>query len=435
MQTTDRRSHSEAHPGNEKLLNQIKVLERKLFEAEAKCLATEEKYQRIINNVQTVIFQTDAAGRWTFLNSAWTKITRFAISESAGTLFLDYVHPDDREHNQELLKLLIERKKEYCHHEVRYLTKGDGVRWMEVYARLMLNDAGKIIGITGTLNDITEWRLNRELQLERALQLSCKLQLQSDFINDIVSGRTFVDEQAIVFAKSIGLDFSQPLCCCLVTCGYHTEADRKNDEADYRQLLKNRIITVLSDESNCIVWNGRDNIGILYQGGEGGMRLAGRLRDKVRRFYPQLDVIVGVGESKSGPGSVYESYRQAWSAVAAARCKGGSSEGIYHYRDLGLFQLLASIGRKETAQVFIEEKIGKLLDYDREKGTDYLVTLEAILQTSNLKEAAEKLFIHHKTAVFRKRRIEKMLEISVDHFEDRLSLAVAIKLHKLNGPD
>ncbi|MFO7539785.1 MAG: hypothetical protein R6X32_17235 [Chloroflexota bacterium] len=31
-----------------------------------------------------IIFQTEAAGRWTFLNNAWTEIAGFSVAESLG---------------------------------------------------------------------------------------------------------------------------------------------------------------------------------------------------------------------------------------------------------------------------------------------------------------------------------------------------------------
>ena len=61
-----------------------------------------------------------------YLDSAWTEITGFPVVESLGTSFLQYVHPDDRERNTRLFAPLIERKKDYCRHEVRYLKKSGG---------------------------------------------------------------------------------------------------------------------------------------------------------------------------------------------------------------------------------------------------------------------------------------------------------------------
>ncbi|MEG3935502.1 PAS domain S-box protein [Microcoleus sp. T3_B1] len=117
---------------------------------------SEKRYRSVVDNLKEVIFQTDAVGLWTFLNPAWTEITGFTLEESIGTNFLNYVHPDDRQHNLELFEPLIERQKEYCRHEIRYLTKNGDFRWIEVFARLVLSEDQTIIGTAGTLNDITE---------------------------------------------------------------------------------------------------------------------------------------------------------------------------------------------------------------------------------------------------------------------------------------
>jgi PAS domain S-box-containing protein len=116
----------------------------------------EGRYRSVVDNVQEVLFQTDAAGHWTFLNDAWTTITGFAVADTLGQPFLDFVHPDDRQHNAEQFQPLIERKKEVCRHMVRYLTSDGKVRWLEVNARLTLDAQGDIVGTSGSLRDMTE---------------------------------------------------------------------------------------------------------------------------------------------------------------------------------------------------------------------------------------------------------------------------------------
>ncbi len=86
---------------------------------------------------------------------------------SIGTDFLDYVHPDDRQRNLELFRPLIEREKDHCRYEIRYLTRDGGFRWVEVWARLTLGEDGAVFGTSGTLNDITE-RKRAEEELRRS---------------------------------------------------------------------------------------------------------------------------------------------------------------------------------------------------------------------------------------------------------------------------
>jgi PAS domain S-box-containing protein len=144
------------------------ITERKLVSEALKESA--KKYRDVVENIKEVIFQTDADGLWLFLNNAWEEITGFSVDESIGQLFVNFVHPDDRQRNMELFEPLIQRKKDYCRHQIRYLTKDGGFRWIEVFARLGLNEKDEITGTFGTLQDITERKLAEETLLnERTL--------------------------------------------------------------------------------------------------------------------------------------------------------------------------------------------------------------------------------------------------------------------------
>ena len=115
----------------------------------------EKQYYSVLNNIKEVIFQTDMSGLWTYLNKPWTELTGFSIEESLGVRYLDFVHPDDRELDNQKFIPLLERKKEYCRHIIRYITKDDSFKWIEIYARLTIDESDNIIGTSGTLNDVT----------------------------------------------------------------------------------------------------------------------------------------------------------------------------------------------------------------------------------------------------------------------------------------
>jgi PAS domain S-box-containing protein len=147
-------------------------------QVEATLREREQQYRSVVDNVKEVIFQTDVNGLWTFLNLAWTEITGFAIAQSIGTLFLDYVHPDDRQRNLEEFRPLLEGKKQYCRHEVRYRTAHGSYRWLEVLAQLTFDADGKIIGTCGTLNDITERHKSEEVLCKRERYLAALVEVQ-----------------------------------------------------------------------------------------------------------------------------------------------------------------------------------------------------------------------------------------------------------------
>ncbi|MBI3195508.1 MAG: PAS domain S-box protein, partial [Ignavibacteriae bacterium] len=166
------------------------ITERK--QTEEALRLSEEKYRSVVNSIKEIIFQTDAHGLWTFLNNVWCEITGFSVEESLGTLFLQYVHPDDRQRNLDYFQPLIERKKEYSRHEIRYLTKDGRYKWIEVFAKLIVDEENNVSGTSGTLTDITERKLTEEA-----------LQRSEDKYRDIVTWAPIGIYQSTIDGKFI----------------------------------------------------------------------------------------------------------------------------------------------------------------------------------------------------------------------------------------
>ena len=127
-------------------------------------VASEHRYRQVVDNLQEVVFQTDAEGRWAFLNPAWRLVTGFTVEESLGRLFIDFVEPEDRARTLDLLQPLAERRVDFCRCEVRYRRKEGGFRWIEVFTRLATGADGQVTGTMGSLTDITEKKLAGEIR-------------------------------------------------------------------------------------------------------------------------------------------------------------------------------------------------------------------------------------------------------------------------------
>ncbi|HRD66743.1 MAG TPA: PAS domain S-box protein [Candidatus Competibacter sp.] len=156
------------------------ITDRKKMEDQLR--QSEAQYRQVVDNVKEVIFQTDVAGHWLFLNRAWQEITGFSISDSLGQNFLDYVHPDDRGRNTELFVALTTGQRDHCRCEARFLCADGGFRWIEVFARLAPETDGKTLGVAGTLADVTARKV-AEAATQRALVEARRLaQARSDFL-------------------------------------------------------------------------------------------------------------------------------------------------------------------------------------------------------------------------------------------------------------
>jgi len=146
--------------------------------------ASQFKYQSVVENIKEVIFQVNQAGRFTFLNPAWTEITGFKLKDTLGTPLVDYIHPEDRERHWDLFQQLIQRKQSYCRDETRYLACDGTFRWVEVYAQPTLDS--DVFGTSGTIRDITE-RKRAEAEIQK---LAAFVRLNPDPVMELASDGT-----------------------------------------------------------------------------------------------------------------------------------------------------------------------------------------------------------------------------------------------------
>ncbi len=143
------------------LTNEVTERER----AEQELRQSESKYRQLVNHLHEIVFQTDCAGNWTYLNPAWTVVTGFKTHESLGKPLIDSVHAHDQRKHLDAFESLSQHTVAFIRQEIRLLHKDSGYRWVEFSARLTLDDEANVVGISGTINDITE-RKNADLALK-----------------------------------------------------------------------------------------------------------------------------------------------------------------------------------------------------------------------------------------------------------------------------
>ncbi|MBF0426592.1 MAG: CHASE domain-containing protein [Magnetococcales bacterium] len=119
---------------------------------------TEARYQRMVDNIKEVIFQTDAAGTWQFLNPAWEEISGYTIVDSLGRNFIHYVHPDDQARAMVRFLALMRGELPWFREELCGLHRSGALVWVEVFSSPQIEENGKIIGTFGTLRDISSRR-------------------------------------------------------------------------------------------------------------------------------------------------------------------------------------------------------------------------------------------------------------------------------------
>lgn len=118
-------------------------------------LESQIRYQQVFDSVREVIFQTDSRGRWQLLNPAWSEMTGYPVDESIGRSFVDFLHPDDGAIRRAALAPLVARTQDHCSATLRVRCKDGSHRWVDVFARAIVDANNELVGTSGTLNDVT----------------------------------------------------------------------------------------------------------------------------------------------------------------------------------------------------------------------------------------------------------------------------------------
>jgi len=114
------------------------------------------RYKSLVDHLRETVFQIDREGAWAFLNPAWEAMTGFPVADSLGTPFLDHMHPFDKGRYLNMLTLAMDAKEDTVRGEFRFRTRQGHFLWVEMYTRITLDAAGVVIGVSGTMGDITE---------------------------------------------------------------------------------------------------------------------------------------------------------------------------------------------------------------------------------------------------------------------------------------
>ncbi|MCM2249948.1 MAG: ATP-binding protein, partial [Geothrix sp.] len=120
-----------------------------------------------MDHLKEAVFQIDRHGQWSFLNRAWTELTGFTPEECLGRPFLGSLHPADNPRYLNMLTYAVDTGQEAFEGEFRIPTKDGEVKWVEANQRIAYDASGVVLGVSGTLNDITE-RKHTEIVLRMA---------------------------------------------------------------------------------------------------------------------------------------------------------------------------------------------------------------------------------------------------------------------------
>lgn len=207
-----------------------------------------------------------------------------------------------------------------------------------------------------------------------------------------------------------------------------------NDETRYMeyekqvQLYVQKILIHASDKFNVFSW--KSNLIIVLQDfpkkeiDSSMNQLIEKCNEKGKGF----SLYVGISNINTGLKSLGHSYTRAMAVVRMAVKQKISK---LWYESLGLYKILIALEDHEELSNLYRDVLGKLEEYDKEKGTDYMDTLWCYLKSNaSVQEVAKKTFVHRNTINYKLKRIKEILECDLT-YEDNLQILMAFYIRNI----
>lgn len=210
----------------------------------------EERYRSVVDNAQEVICQLDAAGRYLFLNAAWSRMTGYTVTESLGRSRLMYIHPEDRSSSAALWQKLLNREQICVQYECRYQTKEGLARWNMVSLQTVWKADGELRYVAGMLYDFTDRKLAEQAlhESEERFRTLVEHAPEAILLYDVDQGHfVAVNENA---AKLFGY----PRAALLTMSPLDISAARQPDGDNVAEMITGHINQVAAGEMPAFEW-------------------------------------------------------------------------------------------------------------------------------------------------------------------------------------
>lgn len=141
----------------------------------------------------------------------------------------------------------------------------------------------------------------------------------------------------------------------------------------------------------------------------------------------KIKVGIGISSIVNNIESFSLAYKEAQDSIVVGAILNQDSF-VSHYSDYEMFSIIKEVKDEKVLKKYLNEKLGKLIEYDKSVNMELLETLKVLIDENfNVKKASEKLFIHYNTLRY---RIERIKELGLD-IEDGFSIGELVLAYNI----
>lgn len=291
-----------------------------------------------------------------------------------------------------------------------------------------------LVGIEGEFDELDRLVLDQggsvcaiEMARNKAIR-EVEKRLKGDLLTALLQGE-LSSRDAALWVQQMGLDLSQAFAALrFMWDGTPTLSRRRLEtlvNGEVSRLGLQVIVSPMGSEFVCFCQVPPES-----KRPEPALALGRAVMEQGAREYPQIPCRCGVGSSVLTLEGWRTSLREAGQALELAR-RLGKQIPLY-FPDLSVYRLLFQLEHSPEIITFQEETLGRLLEH--EGANELIHTLETYFEfNGNLSQAAEALFMHRNTLIYRIERIEAITNSNLDNPEERLALQLALRIFRMLG--
>ncbi|UWG98845.1 helix-turn-helix domain-containing protein [Dehalobacter sp. DCM] len=256
-----------------------------------------------------------------------------------------------------------------------------------------------------------------ELQKDKYYQFSQGL-LHQGFLQDLIDGK-YTDERLIIERmKVLNLNFKSKFFVISLDTQYFNTTSATLPYM--RDTVESKLVN-----AKAVIYN--NNVVILASC-ENEMHFLEIQLNSLKEILKKNNMQVGVSRSFTHITEVKDHYLESVEAIRLGNIL-NKEHYFYRYENYILYDLISNYSRTDKCRRLIHHALIKLIEYDKENGTDYVQSLyNYIYYFKNIKDSAEALNIHRNTMFHRVEKIERLLNVDLNDTDVVFQLYLSYKI-------